>query len=241
MFYGIGVGPGEQGLIPVIAWEALLQCELIFTPRARSTDYSVARRCLPPNDIASERFRDVEFNMDPDRTVLSVHYAQLAESIATELRAGKNVAYLTLGDSLTYSTYSYTLAALKDCFPGVVYRTFPGVTSYCAVASLHDFPLGEGKEQVLILPCPDESAELSAAIAANDVVVLMKIGERLPMVLEVIASLGLQDQCAFGRRVGMPEELLYSGSNQMETGKTLGYFSTMLIRKVARQKRHSEV
>ncbi len=231
-FYGIGVGPGEPGLIPVIAWETIQQCEVIFVPRARTMAYSVARRCLPPNDLPAERFREVEFAMDSDRSVLQEHYTQLAASIAMKLLAGKNVAYLTLGDPFTYSTYSYTLAALKDQLPELRYRTIPGVTSYCAVAAANDYPLGEGKERVLILPCPEEMDELRAAIESNGTVVLMKIGERLPAVIALVRDMGIEAHCAFGRRVGMPEEML--AYRELTADKSLGYLSTMLIRKQAR-------
>jgi siroheme synthase len=51
MFCGIGVGPGEPGLIPVIAWEFLKRCDVIFVPRATTMDHSVARQCLTANEI----------------------------------------------------------------------------------------------------------------------------------------------------------------------------------------------
>jgi len=60
-FFGIGVGPGEPGLIPVIAWNALKQCDIIFVPRAKTMSHSVARRCLPTNEIPDHRFREIEF------------------------------------------------------------------------------------------------------------------------------------------------------------------------------------
>jgi len=238
-FYGVGVGPGEPGLIPVAAWEALQRCEVIFLPRAQSMDCSVARRALPPNDFPPERFREIEFNMDPDRAALCEHYRELANVIAVELRAGKTVAWLTLGDPLTYSTYSYALAALLDCLPGVEHRTFPGITSYSAVAAATHWPLGEGKERILIFPCPESLDELRAAIETNDVVVLMKIGARLPMVLTLLHEMGIAAHCAFGRRVGMPEELLCADVRALRAENSLGYLSTMLIRKTPRAKRHT--
>jgi precorrin-2/cobalt-factor-2 C20-methyltransferase len=238
-FYGVGVGPGEPGLIPVAAWEAVQRCEVIFVPRAQSMDCSVARRALPPNDLPPERFREIEFNMDPDRTALRDHYRLVAETIAGELRAGKSAAWLTLGDPLTYSTYSYALAALIDRLPGLEHRTFPGVTSYSAVAAAADWPLGEGKERVLILPCPESADELRAAIETNDVVVLMKIGARLPMALALLREMGIEQHCAFGRRIGMPEEFLCAGVGELRSENSLGYLSTMLIRKAPREKRHT--
>ena len=159
MFFGIGVGPGERGLIPLIAWETLKKCHIIFTPRAGNADHSVARSCLPANEIPEERFREVEFSMDSDRRCLGGRYAELAEVIALELRTGQDVAYLTLGDPLTYSTYIYALSALKQRLPELRYRTFPGVTSYSAVAGATSFALGEGKENLLVLPCPDRTED----------------------------------------------------------------------------------
>jgi precorrin-2/cobalt-factor-2 C20-methyltransferase len=238
-FGGVGVGPGEQGLIPVVAWEFVKRCDVIFVPRAKTMEHSVARQCLPANDIPDERFREVEFTMDSDRNVLREHYAKLAQTIATELRAGKDVAYLTIGDPLTYSTYIYTLAALKDCMPELRYRTFPGVTSYCALASAAEFPLGEGKERVLILPCPDAMPELRATIEVNDLVVLMKIGERLPNVLGLLREMGIDGHCAFGRHVGMSDQIVFKGLRELQSESSLGYLSTMLIRKTPAQKRHS--
>jgi len=237
-FGGVGVGPGEQGLIPVVAWEFVKRCDVIFVPRARSMRHSVARQCLPENDIPNERFREVEFTMDSDRNVLREHYAKLAEDIATELKAGKNVAYLTIGDPLTYSTYIYTLAALKDTMKELRYRTYPGVTSYCALAAATDFPLGESKERVLVLPCPEAMQDLRAAIRANDLVVLMKIGERLPKVLRVLKEMGIDIHCAFGKHVGMSDQLIYKGVQDFKADESLGYLSTMLIRKTPAQKRH---
>jgi precorrin-2/cobalt-factor-2 C20-methyltransferase len=237
--YGIGVGPGPQGLIPVAAWQALQRADVIFVPRAASADASVARQCLAGLDVPEERFREVEFTMDPNRRVLSAYYSELAEAIAEELRAGRDVAYLTIGDSLTYSTYGYTLAAVLDRLPDLPHRTFPGVTSYAAAAAALDWPLGEGKERTLILPCPDDMDALRRDIEGHDIVVLMKIGRRLPQVLPLLAEMGIAQQCAFARRIGLPGELLCVDVSRLDATKDLGYLSTMLIRRHPREKRHS--
>jgi precorrin-2/cobalt-factor-2 C20-methyltransferase len=92
----------------------LAQAAVIYLPRARSADLSIARQCLDGLMIPESRLREVEFTMDPDREVLSEHYSALAAGIALELEAGRDVAYLTLGDPMTYSTYGYTMAALRD-------------------------------------------------------------------------------------------------------------------------------
>ena len=190
-------------------------------------------------EIPPQRLREIEFNMDPDRTVLREHYAELAETIAAELRAGRNVAYLTIGDTLTYSTYGYILAALRDFLPGLPQRTFPGITSYAAAAAAMGWPLGEGKERTLILPCPEDAAALRQDIETHDIVVLMKIGARLPWVLDLLRSMGIAEHCAFARRIGLPDEMLAAGVSSLCATEAMGYLATLLIRKTPREKRHT--
>lgn len=238
-FYGIGVGPGDSGLIPVSAVAALRSADIVYVPRATSASESIARRCLRELDIPEARFREVGFLMDPDRTVLAEHYAALAHSIAQELRAGHTVAYLTIGDTSTYSTYGYLLAALRDFDPTLRHHTFAGITSFAATAAALSWPLGEGKERVLILPCPDDLDALRADIETHDVVVLMKIGKRLVQVLDLLDEMQILSHCAFGHRVGLPEQQLYPDLSATRPEAATGYLSTMLIRRTAREQRHT--
>lgn len=235
-FFGIGVGPGPAGLISVAALEALWLAHVILAPRARSARYSVARRCLEGVAVPEDRIREVEFIMSADRSGMAEHYGRLAEAIAAELCEGRNVAYLTLGDSMTYSTYVYVLTALQERLPGLRCRTFPGVTSYAAIASALGWPLGEGKERTLILPCPDDMAELRRDIEQHDVVVLIKLGHRLPAVLALLREMGIAQHCAFASRIGLPGELLCSQLDTLPADGSLGYLATLLIRRRQRKR-----
>jgi precorrin-2/cobalt-factor-2 C20-methyltransferase len=236
--FGIGVGPGPRGLMPIAAVEALSRAAVIYLPRARSAELSIAGQCLEGLDVPRSRLREIEFTMDPDRTVLREHYVALAQEIAVELEAGRDVAYLTLGDPMTYSTYGYTLAALRDRLSTLRVTTIPGVTSFAAAAAAMSWPIGEGKERVLILPCPDDMGSLRQDIESHDVVVLMKIGKRLPLVLRVLRDMGIGSHCALACRIGLPGETLCSDVRALPDDTALGYLSTMLIRRTEREKRH---
>ena len=240
-FWGVGVGPGPSGYLPLAALEVLQKADLIYAPRARSADTSVALQCLAGIELGLEpgspRLREIEFNMDPDRNVLSEHYAQLADAIAMELRAGRNVAYLTIGDTMTYSTYGYVLAALLTRLPHLPHRTFPGITSYAAAAAALGWPLGEGKERTLILPCPEDAAALRQEIDTHDVVVLMKVGARLPWVLALLRDMGIAEHCAFARRIGLSGELIAADVTTLSATEAMGYLATLLIRKTPRETR----
>jgi precorrin-2/cobalt-factor-2 C20-methyltransferase len=229
-FYGVGVGPGPQGFVTVAALNAMRCASVIFSPRSNVSGESVAKACLRNLGLPEERFRDVEFFMNADSEQLVLQYRKLAQEIAAELRAGRSVAYLTIGDAMTYSTYSYTLAAIKRELPEAPRVTFPGVTSYAAVAAALEFPLGEGKERVLILPCPDDMAALRQDIESHDVVVLMKIGPRFPRVLTLLREMGIAGHCSLAARIGLPGEALHAEVTSLE-GDRLGYLSTMLVRR----------
>lgn len=123
-------------------------------------------------------------------------------------------------------------------------RVLPGVTSYAAAAALTGFALGEGRERVLILPCPDDLAQLRADIASHDVVVLMKVGRRLPVVLDLLSELGLLERCALAHRLGLDGEVILPSLESLRSdtlpdgpdAARLGYLSVLLIRG-ARQRR----
>lgn len=238
-FVGVGVGPGPAGFLPVAALEALRRAQVIYLPRARTAEQSVARQCLAGLDIPASKLREVEFEMDPDRNVLREHYSALAREIAAELSAQRDVAYLTIGDPMTFSTYGYTLAALRARLPEADIRTFPGVTSFAAAAAALDWPLGEGKERILVLPCPDSAESLRRDIETHDVVVLMKIGKRLPWVIALLKELGIAAHCALAARIGLPGEVLCARMSDFEGPPEAGYLSTMLIRRQAREQRHA--
>lgn len=235
-FYGIGVGPGGKKMLSVAAYEALKECSIVYLPRARSAGESIAMLCLAELDLPAQVYKEVVFKMDAERSSIAEHYNELAGNILEDLRRGANVAYLTIGDALTYSTYGYLLDCLLALEPQLPRQTFAGITSYAAIASACDWPLGQGKERMLILPCPDEDelAQLEEDIEKHDLVVLMKIGHRLEVVLSLLARKGYLEHCAFASRLGLADEVVLpvlSLESFAGKGAKLGYLSTMLIRK----------
>jgi precorrin-2/cobalt-factor-2 C20-methyltransferase len=92
---------------------------------------------------------------------------------------------------------------------------------------------------VLILPCPDDPLTLRSEIESHEIVVLIKVGARLPWVLELLREMGIDEHCAFARRIGLPGELLSAEIGTLLAIEAMGYLATLLIRKTPREKRHS--
>lgn len=232
ILFAISAGPGDPDLITVAGLKALRACDILFAPRASGATLSIARRIIEHHGIPAERFRETEFDMSRDGADLANRYDRLAAGICEAIDAGQQAGYITLGDSLLYSTCVYLLDAVRRLRPGLAIRIIPGVTSGAAVAAVNHWPMGERKECVLMLPCPDDMESLRQAIVDHDIVILMKIGERLPGVIDLLDRMGLLDLCCLGRRVGMPEEAIYPTlRDALPAGESAGYLSTILIRK----------
>jgi precorrin-2/cobalt-factor-2 C20-methyltransferase len=71
--------------------------------------------------------------------------------IMTELEKGKDVAFLTIGDSMTYSTFGYIMRYIKASDRQYNIETIPGITSYQAAAARLNTPLVEGEESLMIV------------------------------------------------------------------------------------------
>lgn len=230
IFYGIGVGPGDPELLSIKGAKVLSQCQHIFVPKARcegdSTALTIANRYL----TADSRVHELLFPMITDQGELSRHWEQSAERIAAVVRSGKDACFLTLGDPLLYSTYIYLLRALRIKVPDLEVVTVPGITAFSAAAALTDFAVGEGKELVTIVPAADDLEAVRKALTSGGTVILMKIGKRLPQILELLAEADLLEQAVFVSRAGQEGQRTETNLNKLrEDGREASYLSILLI------------
>ena len=117
------------------------------------------------------------------------------EAAATLLRlaaAGSPVAFITLGDAMLYSTWSYVLAALRRAAPGEpTSQTIPGVTAMAACAAAVGRPLAEGREPLLVWP-DEPPADAAGLLGLAPNVVFMKAGRHLDALAEVAERAGAE-------------------------------------------------
>ncbi len=113
-------------------------------------------------------------------------------------------------------------------------ETVPGVTSISAAAALANLPLAERDEALAILPVPGDPRKLERVLRQFDSVVLMKIGARLGMVLEVLGRMGLTDKAVLVSRAGLPGEALVPDLSSIED-EGLGYLSIIIVTRRGRE------
>jgi precorrin-2/cobalt-factor-2 C20-methyltransferase len=146
------------------------------------------------------------------------------------LRSGDDACFLTLGDPMLYSTYIYLLRALKRQLPEVRVVTVPGVNAFSAVAAAVNFPVGEAKQSVTIVPASDELDDVCRAVKTGGTVILMKIGKRLPELLNTLDECGVLDGSVLVSRVGLPDQRIETDLRKLKTsGADAEYLAIILV------------
>jgi len=228
--YGVGVGPGDPGLITVKGREVIGACPHVFAPKARIKSESLALQIAGRYAGAGARIHEVVFPMVEDETVLERHWNECAAEINALLEAGEDVCFLTLGDTLLFSTHIYLVRALKALSPDAAVVTIPGVNAFSAAAALTGFPLGEGKKPLLVLPVSDDLGIVREALDGERTVVLMKVGKRLPEIIALLETRGLAQRSVFVARAGLADERVETDLTKLKAaGAELGYLSVILV------------
>ena len=114
ILYGIGVGPGEPDLITLKAAKILNQVDIVFAASSTKNTHSLAVNIAGPHIPENAEVKMLRFPMTRDKHETREAWQAHSQTIIAELEKGKNAAFLTLGDSLTYSTYGYVLKAYRN-------------------------------------------------------------------------------------------------------------------------------
>ncbi len=208
-----------------------MKADKVLVPRAEGARDSVALACIKDIDLPPDKIEFLNYPMSNDENLLSSIYRGIAKKIIADLKKKLNLVYITIGDPYIYSTYPYTVHALKELIPDISISTHPGISSFQALSAALDFPLAQGKEKILILPCPETPAELKEQIERNENIVLMKIGDRFDWVRELLKEMDILKNCVMGKRIGLDNEILSRDLTGLNENDKPGYLSVMHIRK----------
>lgn len=231
-FYGIGVGPGDRELVTLKAVRIMKSVDCVFVPRADSKESSLALDIV--KDVTSgKRIIEQIYPMIRDKKKLAEAWLKAANEVGYEIESGNNVAYLTIGDPLTFSTYCYLLRQLSKILPPQNIHTIPGITSYNAAASLANFPLIEQDERLAIIPVSGDVGELRSVLDSFDTVVLMKVAKKLDEVIELLEEMQLIDNSVFASYIGFDNEFITRDLSSLR-GSGKGYLSVIIVRKAIR-------
>lgn len=229
-FYGIGIGPGDKNLLTLAAVEALGKADVVFCPRAKDKQKSLALT-IAKNYIRKEaEIIEQTFLMTKDRDKLGKVWDKAVKIIKKKLDENKNTAFITLGDPSLYSTYSYVLNRIKD-IPDVEIATIPGIPAFLACAATLNLPLVTKDEKLALIPATDISS-LDKAIKLFDTIVLYKLGKNLKKVIEYLSRQNLLDKSYMVSRVSAENQHAKKQLKNFELSrKEAGYMSTIIIKR----------
>lgn len=229
-FFGVGVGPGDPGLLTIRAAEVLKQVDVVCIPRSRAENDSVAMKVAGAYIGNTTEIMEVLTPMVRDAAALEAEWQRGAEKIAKYLSAGKDVAFITIGDAMLFSTYTYLLKKVRELIPGVAVESIPGVTSFSAAAAMLNAALAEGSEKLAIIPAIDEPEQLREIFAQFSNAVLMKVAGKYDQIVDVLTALGLKDKAVYMSRVGYPEQFVSFDLDSLR-GEKLDYLSLILVKR----------
>ena len=223
-FYGIGVGVGDPENITVKATKKLHEVDVIVLPEAKSgegsTAFNIVKEYVKPG--VEQMF--LEFPMIKDVEARKVFRKNNADKVSAELEKGKNVAFLTIGDPMTYSTYTYVLEHIAD---DVEVETIAGITSFNSIAARLNVPLMIGDEDLKVVSV-NRKTDIYKEIENNDNLVLMKISRNFEKIKKAIIETGNKENAVIVSDCGKDNEVVYW---DIESVEEVPYFSTMILKK----------
>jgi precorrin-2/cobalt-factor-2 C20-methyltransferase len=230
IFYGVGVGPGDPELLTIKAVRVLEGALCVAVPKSKGDGESVALEIVEKAvGLEGKEVLELVLPMTRDEVALSAARQEAATLIARRLASGTDVAFITLGDPLFYSTFSYLAAAVTEASGGAEVVTIPGVSSVSAAAAATGGAIAEGSERVTVVPALYEVSEARELLKQGGTVVFMKVKSVLDELVDVIVEEGAADRAVFVSRAGWPEEEIVRDVRTLK-GKKADYFSIIIIR-----------
>ena len=78
------------------------------------------------------------------------------ERVWEKLQEGKDVAFVTEGDPMLYSTFIHMMRLMQERHPQAPIQVIPGISSINGAASRLGIPLADGDEHVAIVPARED-------------------------------------------------------------------------------------
>jgi precorrin-2/cobalt-factor-2 C20-methyltransferase len=227
---GVGVGPGDPDLLTMRALTALRRADRVLAPAtapdAVGRAETIVRQAAP--DVRIER---APFVMHPDTAARTLAMGEIAASVVGHLDAGEEVAFITLGDPLTYSTFSALATAVTDRRPSTVVDVVPGIMAFQSLAARTGTTLVDERQRLSVrtaLDGDDLAGDLAAELAdPTRTVVLYKGGRQLPALADAARESGRLEDAVAGELLGMAGERV-GPLDELATGPA-SYLATVIV------------
>ncbi|HZG10488.1 MAG TPA: precorrin-2 C(20)-methyltransferase [Kurthia gibsonii] len=228
--FGLGVGPGDPELITVKAFRVMKESPVIAYPKKMKGKKSYAQRIVDVyvNGMDKEMLGLV-FPMTKHQETLDREWNKAVDEVYAHIAEGKDVAFVTEGDPMLFSTFIHLMTLMQERHPDVDIQMVPGISSFNASASRLGIPLGEGDDHIAMIPAVDDYDAMRRAIENHDAIVFIKVAKVIDLMLQVLRDLDLLDRAHVVTKVTSDEEIIWKTSEL--DGVELEYLTLMVVRK----------
>lgn len=226
--YGIGTGPGAPDLITVRAVKLLSTMDIIYAPAAKKEGDSLALSIVRQYISSRTEMKERHFPMSNNSAEKQQAWQAVTDEIVEDVKAGKRVAFISLGDVMLYSTWVSILERLPD---GLDVEIIPGITSFALIAAKTKRPLAMETQSLVVMACTAGKDVLEQALQQNSSLVLMKAASCFPDVRSLIEKLGLLDFAVLVSDASLTIEKQFRNLKDVPEDEKLPYFTTILVNK----------
>jgi precorrin-2/cobalt-factor-2 C20-methyltransferase len=228
---GVGVGPGDPGLLTLNAIAALGEADVV-AHFAKAGNASNARTIAASHLKAGVEELPLLYPVTTEipkedaayRDAISAFYDSSAASIASRLDAGRVVAVIAEGDPLFYGSYMHLHVRLASRYPTEV---IAGVTGMSGCWSAIGTPMAQGDDVFTVLPGTLPEYELERRLADADAAIVMKIGRHLAKVRRALDRAGRLDRAIYVERGTMANAAVMPLADKLDTYAP--YFAMVLV------------
>lgn len=220
----IGVGPGDSELLTIKAVRMIKEADVILVPvkkegSTNSTALSIAKPYIEDMDkVQYLHFPMIDF--DDNKNYVDTIFKEHGEKINHQLQEGKKMVYLTLGDPMIYSTFTY----ISQYLDGVQY--IPGIPSFLNGAALSKSPLCIGKESMTVINMTDDKDKIKEVFNLHDSIVVMKVCTNQELLKDLIKQ--GKRSAIFMSNIGLANEYFTTDINYLD--EKVPYFTIGIIR-----------
>ena len=232
-FYGIGTGPGDSTLVTIKAVNTIKMLDILYTPEPKKGGDSLALSIVKEYVPDTVEIKQRHFPMNNDSVEKMASWDAIAAEIKDDVKAGKEVGFITLGDPMIYSTYVYIMERLMD---EIEVETIPGISSFSNIASNQNFPLVMDTDPLMVIPCTMEEEKIDAALQTYDCFVLMKVYKNFKEIVQKLEKYDLIDSAILVSNSSQEREVVYKDLRDVHLQEKISYFSTILVTRTNKRK-----
>lgn len=228
---GIGVGPGDPGLLTLNAIAALGAADVVahFAKAGNASNArAIAAAHFKPDAEELPLLYPVTTEIPKQdaayRGAICDFYDAAAERIAARLDQGRTVAVIAEGDPLFYGSYMHLHVRLSTRYPAEIVA---GVTGMSGCWSAVGTPIAQGDDVFTVLPATLPEFELERRLADTDAAVVMKLGRHLPKVRRALDRAGRLDRAIYVERGTMANAAIMPLVDKLDT--IAPYFAMVLV------------